>query len=44
MMYGEIVIFGAWNTLCICLDRNIHVLQARSGRELLISPRRVGLA
>jgi len=44
MLYGEIIVFGAWNTLYGCLDRKSYLLQVNLGRDLVISPRRVGLA
>jgi len=44
MLYGEIIVFGAWDTLYGCMDQNVHLLQEKPGRELVISPRRVGFA
>ena len=39
--YGLIIVLGAWNVLCDWLGWKIHLLQVRSGRELIISPKRV---
>jgi len=43
-LYGLIIVLGTWNALCDWLGWKIHLLQVRPGRELIISPRRVGLA